>query len=344
MKLKKTMVVLLAITVVAAFTACGKSGSSSDSGDKVTLHFANTLSTTNAWNRAAKDLKKDLDEKSDGKIELVIDAGGVHGSDKEQAESCASGDLAMVIGSTVGLDAYVTEMGWINMPYVLHTMDDVDKYVFDEDGWMGKELTKEIAKYDLKVLGYTSNDFRWLSNSKHPIKSQADLKGMKIRVPESPMYLNFFKNLGATPTSIPFTDLASALQQKTVDGQDNGPQISVPNDLQSFQKYWTKTNHAYAPAVVYISQKVWDSMSEDQQKILSECVDDYLDEVKENVNEDYKGFEKTMKDDGCQVIEISDTLDKQMRSAAEKTWQTKSVTKNFNQEAVNKSLEDADLK
>ena len=127
MKLKKTMVVLLAIAVAAAFTACGKSGSSSGSGDKVTLHFANTLATSNAWNRAAKDLKKDLDEKSDGKIELVIDAGGVHGSDKEQAESCASGDLAMVIGSTVGLDAYVTEMGWINMPYVLHTTDGWEK-------------------------------------------------------------------------------------------------------------------------------------------------------------------------------------------------------------------------
>lgn len=347
MKFKKVLVVAMAIAVVCAFTACGSSdsGSSSSSKDKkVTLHFANTLATSNAWNRAAKTLKSDLEKKSDGKLDLAIDAGGVNGTDKEQAEQCASGSIAICIGSTVGLDAYVTELGWINLPYVLHDMKTVEKEVFSDDGWMNKQMTKDIEKYNLKVAGYTSNDFRWLSNSKHPVKSAADIKGMKIRTPESKMYMNFFKNLGATPTSIPFTDLPSALQQKTVDGQDNGPQISVANDIPSFQKYWTKTNHAYAPAVVYVSQKVYDGLSDDQQKVLDECLQDYIANVKTLVAKDYKGFEKTMKDKGCQVIASTPTLDKQMKAAAEKVWQDKSVTKTFDQDAVNHILKDNGLK
>ena len=352
MKMKKLLAVLLSLAMIMAFTACG--GGSSSGGDSeeasgdapVELHFSNTLAVTNAWNRAAEVLKADLAEKSGGTIDLVIDCGGVNGSDKEQAESCARGDIAICIGSTVGLDNFVTDIGWINLPYVCNNMDDAEKYIFSEDGWMHQMLVEEIegnGNGELKVLGITSNDFRWLSNSRAPITDPAQLKGMKLRVPESPMYQTFFGELGAIPTAIPFVDLASALQQGTVDGQDNGPQISVPNDLHSFQKYWTKTNHAYAPAIVYMNAGIYDGMSDNQKAVFDECMDTYLQNVRDYVASDYEQFEQTMTDAGCEVIDATDELKKAFEDAAHVTWQTEDCTKTFNQDAVKKILEENGL-
>lgn len=338
--MKKVVALVLSLLVVFAFAGCG-GGGGSDSGDKTVIHFGSTVATTHPWYKAAEEFKKDVEEKSGGAIEVALDFGGVHGSDKEHVEAASSGTLDMQIDSTVGVDAVVTKLGFVNLPYLMTSFDEVDQNFYN--GWMSESCTKLVEEQGITVLGWTDCDFRWMTNSKHPIKKVEDLKGMKMRVPEAPMYLKFFENLGCTPTSIAFNDLPSALQQKVVDGQDNGPILTYTAGLNQFQKYMTETNHAFAPALVGFNTAKLESLPEDQQKIIKECGTAYAEKVKELVRAEYEADGKAMAETS-EIIEVTPELDKAMRAAAEKVWQDKEVTKNFDQDAVNKILEEAGLK
>ena len=345
--MKKKLSVLLALTLVLAmcftFTACG-GGSTDDKstkGDKVVIHFASTQGTTHAWYKEAEKFAKKVNEDSNGSIEISVEFGGVWGSDKDQTEAVQNGSLDMSIGSTVGADAVVNKIGFVNLPYFINTYDQVDSLIYN--GWVGDTIKKDVEESGMKLLGLTDCDFRWISNSVKPIKSAADMKGMKIRTPESKMFLSFFSNLGATPTSMAFTELPSALQQKTVEGQDNGPVLSYTNGLYQFNKYWVKSNHSFAAAVVLFNQGTWDKFTPEQQEIIAADAKEYCDNIKTSIREDVETMTSEMEKSGCEVIEVSDQLDKDMKAAAYKVWQDSSITANFDQDAVAKILKEANL-
>lgn len=356
--MKKALVVVLSaimvLTMSVVLTGCGGSSSSGgsasgNSGSKVTIHFGATTATNHAWYKDAKKFKETVEKDSDGSISVALEFGGVNGSDKDYAEGVQNGTIDMYIGSTVGFDTMVPKIDYVNLPYFIDSYETADKLIYGEDGtgtgWVGENIKKNAEEAGYHWLGITDCDFRWISNSKRPIKSAADMKGMKLRVPEAPMFLEFFKNLGATPTAMGITEVASALQQKTIDGQDNGPILSYYGfGFSQFNKYFTKTNHSFAPAVVVMSTKCWDSLSEDQQKIVQDAATTYCEQVKTDLRKDVKTAEKEMTEkDGCKVIEATPQLKKDMQKAAYKVWQDKKVTKTFDQDAVAKMLKDANL-
>ncbi len=327
--MKKGIVLVLSLLMVFALAGCG----GKKTGDATVIHFGATVATTHAWYKAAEEFKASVEEQSGGKIEVALDFGGVHGSDKDHVEAVAAGTLDMAINSTVGADAVVTKMGFVNLPYLMTNFEEADKNFYN--GWMEETCDKLVEEQGITPLAWTDCDFRWMSNSKHPIKSVADLKGMKMRTPDAPMYLKFFENLGTTPTSIAFNDLPSALQQKVVDGQDNGPILTYTSGLNQFQKYITKTNHAFAPALISFNTQTLSSLPEDQQQIIKDCASQYSEKVKELIRADYEEMGKAM-EETSEIIDVTPELDKAMREAAVKVWNDDEVTKNFDQEAVAK--------
>lgn len=341
---KKALSILL--TFVLIFTMCfalaGCGGSDSGDGEQaVVLHFGSSQGTTHAWYEAATAFKDTVEKESNGSVTIQIDFGGVWGTDKDHAEQVQSGALDMYIGSTVGADAVVNEIGFVNLPYFINSYEKVDDLIYN--GWVGETITKDMENAGFKMLGLTDCDFRWISNSKHEIKSAADLKGLKMRVPETPMFLKFFEALGSNPTSMAFTELPSALQQKTVEGQDNGPVLSYTNGLYEFNKYWVKSNHSFAAAVVVMNQGKWDSLSAEQQEVVAKAAEQYCLDVRTLIREDVEEMTQKMIDAGCEVIEVSDQLDKDMRAAAEKVWADDEATKTFDQEAVARIREEAGI-
>jgi len=350
MKMKKIIAVLLSVAMVVtmsfALTSCGSksssSSSSSSSSDTITLHFASTQGTTHAWYKEAKTLCKTVEDKTDGKVKITMEFGGVDGSDTDIAQGVQNGTIDMYIGSTVGFNTVVTECDWVNLPYFMNSYDKVDELMYNKDSWAYKLLKSEAEDNGFTWLGITDCDFRWLSTNKK-INSLDDLSKLKIRVPESPMFLNFFTASGASPTAMAITEVPSALQQKTIDGQDNGPIISYNNGFQQFNKYWCKTNHSFAPAVVVINPNSWGKLSSDQQQVLQDAVDTYCDSVKTDLRKEVVTDEQKMKDAGCTVYEPSAALSKGMEEAAHKVWQDKDVTKTMDQTAVKQILKDAGL-
>lgn len=343
-KMKKVLTIVLSFvmifTMCFALSGCGGSEGKSG-GDTVVLHFGSTQGTTHTWYEKATAFKDAVEKATDGSVEIQIDFGGVWGSDKDHAEAVQSGALDMYIGSTVGADAVVNEIGFVNLPYLVTSYDDVDNLIYN--GWIGETITKDMENAGFKMLGMTDCDFRWISNSKHAIESAADIKGLKMRVPESPMFLKFFENLGAVPTSMAFTEVPSALQQKTIDGQDNGPVLSYTNGLDQFNKYWVKSNHSFAAAVVVINQAKWDSLSADQQAAVQAAATTYCDDVKVAIREDVEEMTQKMIDDGCEVIEPTEQFQKDMEEAARKVWADDEATKTFDQEAVARIRQEAGI-
>ncbi|HKK96150.1 MAG TPA: TRAP transporter substrate-binding protein [Anaerovoracaceae bacterium] len=338
--MKKLLIIALSMIMVLSLAACGDS-SEGDGTEPVVIHFGSTVSTTHDWYLEAQNFKEAVEENSGGSIEVALDFGGVHGSDKEHVEAVVTGTLDMSVNSTVGTDAVVTELGFLNLPYLMTSLDEVDELFFN--GWMGERATELCEEKGLMVLGWTDCDFRWMTNSVKPIETPEDLEGMKLRVPEAPIYISFFTNLGTTPTPIAFTDLPSALQQGVVAGQDNGPVLSYTANLYQFQDYMTKTNHAYAPAGIYFNPDKFDSLTEEQQTILLDAATAYSEDVTAAVRASTKSMVEEMEASGVTIIETTDSLDEAMRAAAEKVWQDEDITQYYDQEAVARILEEAGL-
>lgn len=344
-KLSLLLVVALVLTMTAfALTGCG--GSSETSGDAdaepLVIHFGSTQGTTHAWYVAAETFAQKIKEDSGGTMEVSMEFGGVWGSDKDHAEAVQNGSLDMYIGSTVGADAVVNKIGFVNLPYFINSYEQVDDLIYN--GWVGETIAKDMEEAGFVTLGLTDCDFRWISNSVRPINSAADMTGMKIRTPESKMFLSFFENLGGTPTSMAFTELPSALQQGTVEGQDNGPVLSYTNGLHQFNKYWVKSNHSFAAAVVVFNQDKWNSLEPEHQEIISAAAEEFCLEIRTTIREDVDEMTEAMIAEGCEVIEVSDQLDKDMKEAAYKVWQDTEVTTHYDQDAVARILEEAGLK
>lgn len=342
--MKKILTVALSLVLVLSlcFTATGCGGDDSGDaangeGETLVLHLGSTVSTTNAWYRAGEDFKANLAELSGGSLDIQLDFGGAWGSDKENAEAVQNGTLDMYIGSTVGFDTIVTAIGYVNLPYLVTTYDQVDNLIYG--GWIGENLISQAEANGFKILGLTDCDFRWLTNSKGNFESAADISGLKMRVPETPMFLTFFENLGAVPTSMAITEVASALQQKTVDGQDNGPVLTYTYGFYQFNEYITRSNHSFASAVVAMNPAKWDSLTAEQQEALQQAADQYVEDVKTLSRADVDQFDQAMQDEGCTVIDPTDQLVSDMQEAAQAVWADDDATGNFDQDAMTRIRE-----
>ena len=155
--MKKILTVLLSVVLIGAmplaFTGCGKSTSGGGDGEKLVIHFGSTQGTTHAWYKAAEKFAKAVEEESNGNIEISIEFGGVNGSDKDHAEAVQNGSLDMYLGSTVGADAVVSKMGFVNLPYFINSYEQVDDLIYD--GWVGQTIKKDMEGEGFKLLGQT---------------------------------------------------------------------------------------------------------------------------------------------------------------------------------------------
>jgi len=120
-------------------------------------------------------------------------------------------------------------------------------------------------------LVYWENGFRNLTNSKRPITKLEDLDGVKLRVMQNEVYLDSFKLMGANAIPLPFSELFSALETKTVDGQENPYNTILSSKFYEVQKYLSVTNHVYSPWIMLVSKKWWDQLSTDEQKVLADA-------------------------------------------------------------------------
>jgi TRAP-type C4-dicarboxylate transport system substrate-binding protein len=190
--------------------------------------------------------------------------------------------------------------------------DDVKEKYWQ--GWVGEEVAGMLAASGFKCLGFVDNDFRWLTNSKRPVNNLEDLRGLTIRVPETEFLIDFFNRIGALPTPIAWGELATALQQGVVDGQDNGVFAVEMAGFHEFNRYITISNHSYSSHAIVTSQEQFDALSSQQQEDLISAITFAAEEQQDYVVNQMRpaSVEKLMEIEGLEIIENNDNLHAQL--------------------------------
>jgi tripartite ATP-independent transporter DctP family solute receptor len=207
-------------------------------------------------------------DKSGGKLKMQPFYDGVLGNDINATQSARSGTIDMLITSTAPLVGMVPSWGVFDLPFLFNNEGEADQVL---DGKVGDWFAAKLPAVGLVGLAWWENGFRHTTNSKRPITKLEDFDGVKMRVMQNTVYIDTFKSLGSNAVPMAFSEVYSALETKTVDGQEN-PFANIENmKFYEVQKYLTLTKHAYAPLTLLISKKTWDTMSAAEQGVMREC-------------------------------------------------------------------------
>jgi len=266
--------VFLVLALVLTLAGCGGGGASTESkpGEnakdqkvyKLKLGHVGPANSDHPWEKYALEFAGKINEATNGQVIVNTYPGSQLGADREMTEALQQGTMEIGLISTIAMGNFVPELQVWDMPYIFPG----DNAKVDEilEGPVGKQLAQAAESKGLKILAYWENDWRNMSNSKRVIEKVGDLKGLKMRVVENQPSLDWFKRVGAIPTPMAFSEVYTALQQGTVDGQDNGTVLTYGSKFYEVQPYYTVTHHIYCPLAFVVSAKTWEALSPDLQE------------------------------------------------------------------------------
>jgi tripartite ATP-independent transporter DctP family solute receptor len=216
----------------------------------------------------AKKFAEIVGEQSGGKMDLRLFPGGVLGGDLQVVSALQGGTVEMTILVTSLLAANVTDYLLLDAPFLFDNEQEADAIL---DGPVGQALLAKLPEKGLVGLGYFEFGFRHFTNSRRPIEKLEDLQGLKIRVSQTPLFIDFVNALGASATPLAIPELYTALEQKAVDGTDAPLSFIRLQKYDEVQKYLVLTKHLYNPQVILVSKKIWDQLTNDEQMILQQA-------------------------------------------------------------------------
>ncbi len=325
---KSVMAILLVLTlVVTMLTGCGKpeSPAASDPGgdgvqdETYTIKIGHVEPEERSSHQAALEFKDYVEKESDGKIKVEIHPNAVLGGDVQLTEAVALGTLEMAIPATSVLTMYSNDFGVLDMPFLFNTPEAGFNAL---DGELGERLTAKLKEVGIDCLGYGFNGSRSLTNSKRPIHEPADLKGLKVRVMESPVFIDLFKTLGANATPMSFSELFTALQQKTVDAQENPPSLIYTSRFQEVQSYLSLTNHVYNYLGMIINADFLNSLPAEYKTLVEEAGRKFLVERQRELElRDTDLYIEKLREAGMEVNEITPENNKKFQEALQPMYE-----------------------
>jgi tripartite ATP-independent transporter DctP family solute receptor len=232
------------------------------------IRFGYGLNEVSNQGRAAKVFAEAVEKNSGGKMKVRAIGAAALGPDVQMQQALIGGAQEMMVGSTATLVGITKEMALWDTPFLFNNAREADAVL---DGPIGQKVMDKLQEKGLVGLVYWENGFRNLTNTKRPVTKLEDLDGIKLRVMQNNVYLDSFKILGANAVPMPFSELFSALETKTVDGQENPFNTILSSKFYEVQKYLSVTNHVYSPWIVLVSKKWWDGLSKDEQKVLMDA-------------------------------------------------------------------------
>lgn len=206
-------------------------------------------------------------ERSGGKIKVRTFPNGVLGGDVQVLSSLQGGVIEMMTWNAGLMLNHVTDFGILDFPFLYTDTAKVDAML---DGEVGKMLTDQLPQQNLVGLAFWELGVRNLTNNKRPVTKLEDIAGLKVRAQQSPLFLDVWSALGANPTPLPFTEVHTALETGTVDGQENPAALILASKFNEVQKYLSLTRHNYNPQIVLIGKGFWDKLNDDEKKLLTD--------------------------------------------------------------------------
>ncbi len=299
-RLSKLAALAMAGIMVLSLAACGSDNSAPAESDEVyTITWAHSSSTNDRLALATEKMAAELEEASGGRLIIEHYPASQMGAERETLEGITLGTVDCAVISSGVVANFSDDMFITCMPYL------IDNYELGwevYDGEFGKMLGANTeADAGWKWLGWCDNSLRMFSNSKKEIQTPADMKGLKIRTQENPLHMQIVNSLGASATPIAFSELYTALQQGTVDGQENGIALTYSMGFNEIVKYMTYLPHIYDPYIVVMSQDAWNRLPADLQALMEEYGAKYCEYEREFNKQNEEDYLAEMEKEGLQV-------------------------------------------
>jgi TRAP-type transport system periplasmic protein len=299
---------LIAAAAFAAFTA-PLAAAAQDIKPRL-IRFGYGLNEQSNQGRAAKFFAEAVEKNSGGKMKVRAIGAAALGPDTQMQQALVGGAQEMMVGSTATLVGITKEMALWDTPFLFANAKEADAVL---DGPIGQKVMDKLQDKGLVGLAYWENGFRNLTNTKRPVTKLEDLSGIKLRVMQNNVYLDSFKLLGANAVPLPFSELFSALETNTVDGQENPFNTILSSKFYEVQKYLSITNHVYSPWVVLVSKKWWDQLSKVEHKVLLDAAKASRDFERKDTREEAVKALADLKAKGMQINEVSAAESGRMR-------------------------------
>jgi len=267
-----------------------------------TLRFAFQNAQEHPQGQGAKKFADIVEQKSGGKIKVRLFPSGQLGGDLQTVSALQGGTIDLTVLNAGLLVGQVKEFGLFDLPFLFASGKEADAVV---DGPFGRKLADLLPAKNLMSLGYWELGFRNLTNSRRPVTKLEEIQGLKVRVVQSPLYIDLFNTLGANAVPLPFPELYTALEQKTVDGQENPVTLINTSKFYEVQKHLTLTRHTYNPQIVVFSKRVWDRLDADEKKLIEDAAQEARTFQREFSREQETKALEAVKAAGMQVVELS---------------------------------------
>jgi TRAP-type transport system periplasmic protein len=300
---------------LAAVSLCSAAGVAQAQDVKTRIiRFGYGLNDESVQGRAARYLAEELGKISGGKLKMRTYGSANLGSDEQMQAALVGGAQEMMVGSTAPLATMVKEFGVYDLPFLFNDEKEADAVL---DGPFGEKLLKMLDAKGLVGLVYWENGFRNVTNSKHPIAKAEDMQGIKLRVMQNQIALGVFGALGANAVPMPFSELFTALETRTVDGQENPVTTIQSSKFYEVQPYLSMTRHVYTPWVVMASKKWWDTLSPDEQKLIRQAAASSRDFERKDSRADSNKAMTVLKDAGMKINTVSPQELQRLREKAQ---------------------------
>lgn len=326
---KKLMSALLASAMLMALAACGNNstpsnGNGSNAGSQGNGNATSApveLRMGNVTSSSAKDAVTEVfipkvQEYSNGTITITHFPDNQLGNDEQSFAMAQTGECDIAVGSTSSVATTYNDLYIYDIPYMFLNKQEV--YDVGFNGEAGKAILDGFSNYGLKGLAFWENGFRNVTTNNKDIASVGDLKGLKIRTMANEIHLEAWKAMGANPTPMAFGELFTAMQQGTVDGQENPLGIITGNKFEEIEKYCTLTEHVYTPYYVVMNLEKWNSLSAEQQDALTRALAETTQrqyELSQQYEDEAVGV---MEAAGCKVRTLTDAEKMSFKEAADK--------------------------
>jgi len=293
----------LAVAVLGLGIACAAAA-------QTMLRINIALAQNSHYGVAIDTLAREVERRTDGRYKVQTFYSSALGAERESVEGVQLGTLDLTLTSTGPLPNFVPDVAILDIPFLFRDYAHARAVL---DGPIGQELLTKFQAKGMVGLAWAENGFRHMTNSKRPVNVPDDLRGLKMRTMENPIHIEAYRQFGILPTPMAFTEVFTALQQGTVDGQENPLSVIEAAKLDQVQKYLTLTGHVYSPAVFLMNKARWDSLSDADKRAFLEAAKEGVRANRARVDEDER---KAVADLRAKGMVVAENVDKAKFQAA----------------------------
>lgn len=304
--IKRVLAIILALAMVFSLASCGGSAQGTGTAESITINFSHTQAPNSVSDNAAKKFKELVEERSGGAIKVnIVGNCGLSGGDLTKAlEMTTAGDIDIHACAPTNAANFDSRFYIFWMPFLFPTMDSLLKVCASDE--IMAEVDSWCAEMDMKMLGFHNAGARQISNSKKEIRTPEDLKAMNIRVPGAQLFIDCYRDcFGANPTAMDFSEVYTALQQGTIDGQENPVSVFDSSKFNEVQPYITQWDYVRDTTAWFMSNKSLAKLSEEHKQLIQECAGEALGWANTYVTENEEEIVAGLKEKGVTITALT---------------------------------------